>query len=89
MPGYVFRRVLITVIAFFVISLIVFKVFDSNNLTEPIIPIEIKSPHSEPESIVFIYFIERCYPERYVRWMGDFLTGDWGESIMPASYYTE
>jgi ABC-type dipeptide/oligopeptide/nickel transport system permease component len=76
---------LIAVIVFFIISIIVFLIFnldlDNNIGYIPLTPL--------PEEIVKELHLNESLITKYFRWMGNFFTGDWGESIMPASYYSE
>lgn len=85
MPGYVFKHVLTAVITFFLISLIVFLIINlplSNNVGYiPLTPV--------PEEIIKEYNLYEPLIIQYFRWMGNFFTGDWGESLMSASYYAE
>jgi ABC-type dipeptide/oligopeptide/nickel transport system permease component len=96
-PGYIFRRVLVAVIAFFVISLIVTLVVYIAGMPE-ITNIEwLRLSPSEQEELQEELLSKGpqlegyypSYPVYYINWIGGVFTGDWGESLMPASYYAE
>jgi len=92
MLGYIFLRVLIAVVAFFVISIVVTLSIFMASIPEPEIvfidisklsPGEIEELLASGPSIVHHY---PSYSEYYIRWVGGFFTGDWGESILGASH---
>ena len=77
MPGYVFRRVLVAVIAFFVISFVVFYiVYDIQFSFGGYFPI----PGIEYEHMFDSVFLN------YFRWLGAIFTGDWGMSLRDYSH---
>lgn len=83
--GYAIKRLMIAVITFFIISIIVFLIFnldlDSNYGLIPINPL--------PEKIAKELHLNESLIIKYFRWMDNFFTGNFGESLMPASYYSE
>jgi ABC-type dipeptide/oligopeptide/nickel transport system permease component len=72
MWSYILKRVSIAVLAFFVISFLIFSFINVAESSEV-------GPKLPNESL----FIQ------YHRWLGDFFTGDWGESILGDSYYSK
>jgi peptide/nickel transport system permease protein len=97
MPTYVIRRVAIAVIAFFVISLIIF--FSVNLILTPFQrlfgPGTIYIDPQNQEDINRLNELMESrglydpLPIQYLRWIGGFFTGNWGESLMGESYYTK
>jgi oligopeptide transport system permease protein len=78
MPAYIFRRILVAVIAFFVISFFIFKIFnDAQWSFGGYFPM----PGIEYENMSDSIFLN------YFRWLGAIFTGDWGESLLGESYY--
>jgi len=87
MPAYVLRRVLVAVIAFFVISLLIFYSFHHE---QPRLLPYIGLPQAEEDRLAELLDIDTSpFIIRYVKYMGHFFTGDWGESLMGESYYAE
>jgi ABC-type dipeptide/oligopeptide/nickel transport system permease component len=96
--GYAFKRVMIAVISFFIISILVtFSIYVASVPEPELIVLEIsdilKMSQEEMDALRegpdVPYYAYLSYPEYYVHSMGGFFTGDWGESVMPASYYSE
>ena len=87
------RRVLVAVIAFFFISLIIFSIL----YLAPDPYIIIDPPPSTPEQKERIIEILQglgyephtlaSLPGAYLSWIGEFFTGDWGNSIWDYSSY--
>ena len=95
MPGYVFRRILVAVIAFFVISIIIFSIIWIF-YEPPLYTFPVNTTHTPEQIEELTKLLEKelglgqiPFHIAYSRWMGGFLTGDWGESFMPASYYAQ
>jgi len=84
--GYIGKRVLIAVIAFVVISLVVFVPIKEAEWNESESPFLISSSTIDEQLI-------KEYNEpliiSYFRWMGGFFTGDLGESLLGNSHYLE
>jgi len=91
MHKYIIRRVFIAVVTFFLVSLvIIFCIYFINMPYIVIIDIN-KLTTSEKEKIIAMGpQLESHYPsfpEYYIHFMGGIFRGDFGGSIMPASYY--
>lgn len=87
MPGYVFRRVLVAVIAFFIISLIIFWVVHLSGDETVFLPSYIDMGAVERNRQVYDWSDPLII--NYARWMGNIFRGDLGESLMNASYYAK
>jgi ABC-type dipeptide/oligopeptide/nickel transport system permease component len=80
MVKYVTRRLMITVITFFIISFVVFQliygIWNSSGRYFPMPGLD--SKHWNEPRIA-----------HYIRWIGAIISGDFGESIMSESYYSK
>ena len=83
--GYTARKIVITVILFFLISLMIFFFL---HLTNPIIIFGPADPALIKE-LKHELGLDKPLIVYYFRWIGDFFTRDWGESIMGESYYSK
>ena len=81
--GFIGKRLLVTVIAFFVISFLIFFTIQVN-LPPPLLLSDPPGTMSKEEVVRSIQ--ESCEYTGliflYFRWVGDFFTGDWGYSII-------
>jgi ABC-type dipeptide/oligopeptide/nickel transport system permease component len=76
--GYILKHVLIYVVAFLVISFVIFVPIYDSELSEYEYPyLERLSLKVYNESLIM----------RYFTWIGDFFTGDWGNSLLGESHY--
>jgi len=95
MPGYVFKRLLIAIITLFILSLLISIFIYFARFPGPINTIDLTtlSPAEIEEELANLpqspYQHYPSFPEYYSRWIGGIFTGDFGESIMLASYYAE
>ena len=90
MPGYVFKRVMVAVIAFFVISLFVYSIAPRHSLSSEFFEAQlsmgiISQEHLDQMKQVSTF--DTPPPVLYLQWIGDIFSGDWGNSILGASYY--
>jgi len=76
--GFVSKRLLIAVIAFFVISIVIFflLILSSPNEVYPFL-----SPQHENSIIMDEHWLDKPLSAQYFQWIGDFFTGNWGESL--------
>jgi ABC-type dipeptide/oligopeptide/nickel transport system permease component len=77
--GFISKRLLIAMIAFFVISVLVFFPIQIASSHNPFLNIENHPPIS-PKRVYFI--TERSLFSQYLYWVGGIFTGDWGNSII-------
>jgi peptide/nickel transport system permease protein len=85
--SYILRRVLIAVVVFFIVSMFIFYIFHYDDSPSGFL-LNPNVSKVELEKIYEQFGIDTSpLVVKYFKWMGDFFTGDWGESIMPASYY--
>jgi len=84
--GYIGKRVLIAVVAFIVISLMVFFIM----YEEPFVDIFFTGTITNEirENIYQVLGVDTSpVIVKYFRWIGDFFTGDLGQSLFGSSYY--
>jgi peptide/nickel transport system permease protein len=82
--GFISKRILIAVIAFFVISFMIFYIIHLNP------PLPMYGDWMTLENIKDLRHkigIDAPLIVQYFRWIGDFFTGNWGESWMGYSWY--
>ncbi|MGD9142246.1 MAG: hypothetical protein PVG61_00200 [Dehalococcoidia bacterium] len=91
--GYVVKRVLIAVVTLFLISLFIFSIIYLFAYPSAIIIGHPDFTQSDYERIAKDmnerYGRDTPFVVQYFSFIGDIFTGDWGESLMPASYYAE
>jgi ABC-type dipeptide/oligopeptide/nickel transport system permease component len=85
--GYILKHVLITVIAFFIISFLIFSIInldlDGNIGLFPL------NPSPEMTELMKQLGLYDSFITKYFKWIGRIFTGDWGESIYSESHYFE
>src|SRR6056297_3317357 len=82
--GYWLQRLVMVIALLIAVSMITFA--SMNVLGDPLFNIlgPIAEDRDNPESLAKIeaaeaqYYLDKSLPERYVRWAGDFVTGDFG-----------
>lgn len=97
MVKFIAGRLLVAVIFFFVISLIIFSTLYFLDPMKPIIPLRPDLPESEKEWLTTKMWAVLGYepptlaalPGKYADWVGDFFTGNWGESLVHTSPYPQ
>jgi len=74
---YVFRRVLLVIVVFVFMSVAIFLVdkFEAPNINDPFAVSWDELQWMEAE------YLGDSLPVQYIRWLGDFFTGDWGISL--------
>jgi peptide/nickel transport system permease protein len=84
--GFVAKRLLIAAVVFFVISLMIFYPIYSQPLYDPLLGNESPAAYNQFEKD----YITNRSPliTKYYHWLGHFLTGKWGTSLMSDSYYS-
>ncbi len=83
--GYIGKRVLIAVVAFFVISLMIFLLINLDLDGDiGLIPI---NPTPEMMELMKQYGFYDSIMTKYFEWMGGVFTGDLGQNFYDASYY--
>ena len=85
--GYIGKRVLIAVLAFFIITFIAFSIPEIYNNFSPN-----REPHSfsilnmprtpKIQSFIDQYHLDDPYVVRYFNRLGKFFTGEWGKSLV-------
>ena len=79
---YVVRRVLFSIPVLLISSVLVFLVIKAT--TDPVAAASL-SPRFRPEDLVQLrqdLGLDRPVTEQYLSWLGDFVRGDWGDSII-------
>ena len=86
MREYIIRRVLIAVVTFFLVSLIIFYIFNYD--IRPAFYFSETVSQVERERILDDLGIDISpLIIKYFLWMGDFFTGNWGYSFYGDSHY--
>jgi peptide/nickel transport system permease protein len=89
--GFIGKRALIAVAAFFVITFLVFGLNIYNSINSPLSPFAAplhawySTSPVPPEIIKELrrkYYLDGPYIVEYFRWLGDFITGNWGDSYI-------
>jgi len=89
--GFVAKRLLIAVVAFFVISCLLFIVtspYFPSSFPKPIVDYGFMS-EEQVTQLRHELHLDTGILGQYFYWLGDFFTGNWGESLYPDSYYSK
>ena len=79
--GYIGKRVLLILIAFILFSFIVFSLISYAGNQDIIDPWPGRNPtHFEIQEQIKVY--QTSYVIQYLHWLGNFLTGNWGNSLI-------
>lgn len=91
--GYIFKRILTAVIVFLIISLLVYflihGLWGEDHAVQIIKSIAVpnfNNGYPEIDRLIEVYSRDEARIVQYLRWMGGFFTGDWGNSLI---YTTE